>query len=158
MNTTRQLLLGRGRRGGFTMVEIILVVVIIMTLAAVVGPRLVGKSKRAKINTTKIQMSAIKTMLQEFETHSGRFPTTQEGLDALVTRPSGLTENEWPDKYVEKVPLDSFQHPFKYVCPSEHGGDYDLISPGPDGQLGTADDITNFDNPSGSTSGSTPKL
>lgn len=128
----------------FTMVEIILVVMIIMTLAAVVGPRLVGKAKQAKINTTHIQINSVKTALQNFEVQVGRFPTTSEGLDALVKRPSGLTEKEWPDKFMDEMPKDAFGMPFEYKCPSEHDKDFDIISGGPDKKIGTDDDITNF--------------
>jgi general secretion pathway protein G len=132
------------KRRAFTMVEIILVVVIIMTLAAVVGPRLVGKAKQAKINTTKIQMSAIKTALGSFDVAVGRLPSTSEGLEALAKRPSGLSEKEWPDKFMDEVPKDAWGQPFEYKSPSEHGKDYDLISGGPDKKIGTDDDITNF--------------
>lgn len=131
-------------RRGFTMVEIILVVVIIMTLAAVVGPRLTGRARTAKINTTRIQMDAMKGALQGFEVSVGRFPTTSEGLEALVKRPSGLSESEWPDKFMDDLPKDAFGQPFEYKYPSEHGKDYDLISSGPDKKFGTDDDITNY--------------
>lgn len=133
------------RRQAFTMIEIILVIVIIMTLAAVVGPRLVGKSQKAKKDTTRLQMNAVKMALQEFEIHAGRFPTSSEGLDALIKRPSGLSENEWPSRYMDKLPRDSWGEPFNYKYPSDNGMDFDLISSGPDKKMGTDDDITNFE-------------
>ncbi|HOR29574.1 MAG TPA: type II secretion system major pseudopilin GspG [Candidatus Sumerlaeota bacterium] len=139
----------RAHPRGFTLVEIILVVVIVLTLAAVVTPRLVGKSKQAKINTTKIQMNSLKTSLQNFEINAGRFPTTAEGLEALVRKPSGLSDSEWPEKYVDKVPKDAWGNPFEYTCPSEHDLDYDLVSAGPDGQFGSEDDIANYDEDGG---------
>ncbi|MCL5271490.1 MAG: type II secretion system major pseudopilin GspG [bacterium] len=135
----------RGRRNAaFTMIEIILVVMIIMTLMAVVGPRLVGKGKQAKINATKIQMGNIKTALQEFEVNASRFPTTSEGLEALIKKPSDLDDNEWPGKYMDELPKDSWGQPFQYTCPSEHGKDYDLVSAGPNKQFGDDNDITNY--------------
>ena len=143
-------MLVRARRGGFTLMEIILVVMIIMTLVAVIGPNLVGKAKKARINATRIQMNALKTTLQGFETNCDRFPTTSEGLNALVTRPSSLPESRWGDsKYIEKVPKDRWNQDFKYTCPSEHGMDYDLVSAGPDSQFGTKDDIANYDEVTG---------
>ena len=135
----------RSARRGFTLVEIILVVVIILTLAAVVGPRLVGKAKAAKIGTTKIQMANLKASLGEFEVHAGRFPTTAEGLDALLKKPSDLSDDQWTGPYVDSTPKDGFSKPFEYKCPSDHGKDYDITSAGPDGKFGSADDITNFD-------------
>ena len=144
MKTRYRVLSLRARRGGFTLIEIILVVMIIMTLAAVIGPRLVGKSKKAKVNTTKIQMSALKTTLQAFEVNCDRFPTTSEGLKALLTRPSSIPESRWEDKYVDSMPLDAWRKEFKYTCPSAHGMDYDLVSAGSDDQFGTKDDITNY--------------
>ena len=82
-------------RRGFTLVEIILVVVIILTLAAVVGPRLIGVSRKAKIKLTNVQIASLKTSLGQFELHAGRLPTSQEGLDALLTKPSDLDDSQW---------------------------------------------------------------
>jgi general secretion pathway protein G len=130
------------------MIEIILVIVIIMTLAAVVGPRVVGKSQKAKVNTTRIQMNQVKMALQQFEIHATRFPTTSEGLDALMKQPSGLNDDEWPDRYMDKMPKDSWKQPFEYKYPSDHGMDFDLISAGPDKKMGTDDDIANYDDQS----------
>jgi general secretion pathway protein G len=132
------------RRRGFTLMEIILVMVIILTLVSIVGPKLAGKARAAKVNATKIQIANLKTALQNFEIHASRFPTTSEGLDALVKKPSDLSDEEWPDKYMDEVPMDSWGKPFEYKFPSDHGKEYDLISAGPDKQIGTADDITNF--------------
>lgn len=130
---------------GFTMIEILLVIVIIMTLAAVVGPRVVGKSQAARINATKISMQGVKTNLINFELNAGRFPTSSEGLEALIRKPSGLSDEEWPDKYVDSLPRDAWNEPFEYKYPSEHGMDFDLTSKGPDKKLGTEDDVNNWD-------------
>lgn len=135
----------RGRRG-FTLIEIMLVVVIIMIMVAVVGPRLVGQTKRAKIGTTKQQMENLKTALSVFEMHAGRFPTSSEGLRALIEKPSRLDEDEWPDRCLDAnaVPKDAWKNDFNYRCPSDHGMDYDLVSAGPDEEFGTEDDLTNY--------------
>lgn len=150
--------LGRKRQGGFTLVEIMLVVVILLTLAAVVVPKLAGKSKTAKIGTTKVSMSGIKTALGNFEVNVTRFPTTEEGLTALITRPNDIPETAWGDQYLENMPKDAWGNDFKYTCPSEHGRDYDLVSPGPDGKLGTPDDITNYADENQKSGGSSPQL
>jgi general secretion pathway protein G len=134
----------RRARAGFTLVEIILVVMIIMTLVAIVGPRVVSRGKTAKVNATKIQMNSIKTALQQFEIHASRFPTSDEGLEALVKKPGDLTDDEWPDKYMDTVPKDSWHTEFQYKYPSEHGGDFDLISAGPNKKFGDEDDIANY--------------
>jgi general secretion pathway protein G len=137
----------RRRRRGFTLVEIILVTVIILILVSIVGPRLAGRSKKAKISTAKIEMHGIKSALQNFEIHASRFPTQQEGLQALITKPAELDQSEWDGPYLDdrSVPKDPFNHPYKYVYPSEHGNDYDLLSSGPDGNFGSEDDILLFE-------------
>jgi general secretion pathway protein G len=132
-------------RAGFTLMEIMLVMVILLLLVGVVAPRIVGKGKTARINTTKIQINSLKLALQDFEIHASRFPTTSEGLEALVTKPSGLSNDEWPDKYMDEIPFDGWGMPFDYKCPSAHGKEYDIISGGPDKTIGGDDDITNFD-------------
>ena len=134
--------LARGQLG-FSFLEIMLVVVIIGIMVAVVGPRLAGQSKKAKITSTENQMANIKTALGIFEINVGDYPTTQQGLEALVTRPSDVSEDEWVQA-MDEVPRDPWGNDFIYRYPGEHGADYDLISKGPDEQEGTDDDITNF--------------
>lgn len=149
---TQKYLMRRDGRRGFTLMEIILVVVIIMTLMAVVGPKLASQGTRQKENITRIQIQSIKQNLTNFNTQANRYPTTQEGLQALVTKPSSMDDSEWPSQLMEKMPKDGFNHEFKYTCPSEHGMDYDIISSGKDGKFGTNDDITNYDDVKKSTS------
>ena len=132
------------RRRGFTLVEIILVVAIIMTLVGLVGPRLASKAKRAKINATKIEINNIKTALGSFEVNVGDFPSTSQGLKSLVERPSDIPEATWQDRYMDTMPRDSWGKEFRYACPSDKKGkDYDLTSAGPDGKFDSPDDITN---------------
>lgn len=142
---TQVSLMHGNERRGFTLMEIILVVVIIMTLMAVVGPRIVSQGAKQKENITRIQIQSLKANLTNFYTQANRYPTTQEGLQALVTKPSGMDESEWPGQLIDSVPKDGFKHELKYVCPSEHGMDYDIISAGKDGKFGTSDDIANYD-------------
>lgn len=134
----------RRRSSGFTFLEIILVVSIIVILAGIVGPSLVGRSRKAQVSATKTQLSNIQTSLQAFEVAVGRFPTSSEGLQALVTRPSSIDERDW-QRQMDKLPRDAWGEEFKYVYPSNHGLDYDLYSKGPDRTEGTEDDITNWE-------------
>lgn len=128
---------------GFTFLEIILVVAIIGILTAIVGPRLVGRSRQAKVGATRAQINNLQTALQQYEIDMGEFPSTNEGLKALVKRPSGVDEDVW-QQYMDRVPKDAWQEPFAYTYPSNHNMDYDIASKGPDRQDGTEDDISNW--------------
>lgn len=128
---------------GFTFIEIMLVVLIIGILTAVVVPRMVGQSDKARVSATKAQMESLRTALQQFEVRAGRFPTTQEGLEALVKKPSDVTDDEW-DKTMDSVPRDAWKQEFIFKSPGDDGRDFDLISKGKDKQENTDDDLTNF--------------
>jgi len=129
----------------FTFLEIMFVVLIIGIMVAIVTPNLVGKKRKAQIATTKQQMDGLKTALQMYEMTHGEFPTTEQGLDALINRPSEVAEEDWePCLDADAVPSDAWKNEFAYRCPGEHGRYYDLVSPGPDGEEGTEDDITNY--------------
>ena len=134
-------------RSGFTFLEIILVVTIIGILASIVVPRLVGRSTQAKVMATRAQMSTVKTALIIFEMDLARFPTSSEGLLALVNRPSSVPDADYRDGgYVDNLPKDAWGEPFIYKHPSNHGlKDFDLTSKGQDRQEGTEDDINNWD-------------
>ncbi len=134
------------RRGrAFTFLEIMFVVVIIGILLAIVGPRLAGRSRKAKEAATKAQLRNIRVALSSYELNVGEFPTTAQGLKALIERPSEVDEDSWDGPYLEgSVPKDNWNHEFQYRQPGEHNKDYDLWSYGMDGQDGTDDDITNW--------------
>lgn len=136
-------LLKSSKRRGFTLIEIMLVVVIIGILAAVIGPKLTGRTQGARIAATQRSVEALSTALGMFEINAGRFPTTDEGLDALLEKPSDLNDNEWEGPYLKEWPRDAFNEDFIYRSPGELNSDFDLISKGPDKREGTDDDITN---------------
>ncbi|MCZ6563951.1 MAG: type II secretion system major pseudopilin GspG [Deltaproteobacteria bacterium] len=130
---------------GFTLVELMLVVIIIGILVAMVAPRLTGKSQQARIAASQADINAhLSTALDLFELGVGRFPTTQEGLAALRTAPSGA--NGWKGPYLKRdVPNDPWGRKYAYRSPGQHNReDYDLFSYGPDGVEGGDDDVTNW--------------
>lgn len=112
-----------------------------------IGPKLISHRCRCgRVNGTKIEINGnIKTALGQFEVNIGRFPTTAEGLKALVECPSTIPLKDWQDPYMETMPKDSWGKEFRYVCPSTHSGlFYDLASAGSDGRFDTRDDIANY--------------
>lgn len=139
----------RRRQSGFTLIELLLVMVILVVLAGIVLPRFVGRGKQAKITAAKTDIGNISSALQAFEVDNQRFPTDEEGLAALSTQPSGLTE--WHGPYLqakkegEAVPADPWGHPYVYHQPGTHHPEgFDLFSMGEDGREGN-DDVTNWD-------------
>jgi general secretion pathway protein G len=133
----------RVRTRGFTFIEIMLVVLIIGVLMAVVVPKMTGRAKSAKISATKASIRGTSVALQAFEVKAGRFPTSEEGLQALVDKPGDLNEDEWDGPYLEETPRDSWNQEFIYKSPGDQNRDFDLISKGPDKAEGTDDDISN---------------
>jgi general secretion pathway protein G len=137
------------KRGGFTLVEIMVVVVIIGMLAAIIGPRLSDNADQARVTSTRTQISQIEQTLQMFHLNNGFFPSTEQGLRALVEKPTTPPE---PKNYPKggymnskNVPKDAWKNDFIYRCPGERG-DYDIISLGADGKEGGEGvnaDITN---------------
>ncbi|MCX7015650.1 MAG: type II secretion system major pseudopilin GspG [Candidatus Sumerlaeota bacterium] len=134
-------------RSGFTFLEIMLVVVIIGILVALVAPNLTGKTQKAKIAAAQHDIATFGTTLKMFEMQAGRFPSTDEGLKALVEKPGSVDEKDWDGPYLDgNVRQDPWHHDYKYVCPGEKNPKgFDLWSAGPDGNDGTQDDITNWE-------------
>lgn len=132
-------------RKGFTLVEIILVVVIIAALSAMVVPRLVGRSEQAKVSVARSDIdSNISTALKLYELDNGYFPTTEQGLTALRVKPTtNPIPNTWNGPYVEKDPIDPWGNPYVFVSPGSNRPDYDLYSQGKD-PTNEDDDIANW--------------
>ena len=139
----------RKRRSGFTLVEILVVVVILGLLATLVIPRVVGRGEEAKRTATVVQIRALEQALDLYKLDNGFYPTQDQGLDALVSRPNLPPEpqNYRTGGYLKKVPKDPWGREFIYRMPGDHG-EYDLLSYGPDGQEGGEEknkDITNWE-------------
>ena len=131
---------GRIFRRAFTLVEMLLVVTIIGILAALVIPKIVGRSEQARQTAAHADISAIKTALDAFEVDNGFYP---KGIQDLVTAP-GNAKN-WHGPYLDKVPQDPWGNNYLYYFPGKHNsGSYDLLSVGPDGKEGTDDDVGNW--------------
>ena len=129
---------------GFTLIELMLVVIIIGALVAMVMPRLTGRGEQARTSAAKADIQAnIATALKLYELDSGNFPSTEEGLNALLDKPASATN--WNGPYLEKKPIDPWGREYKYRSPGDHRSDYDLYSLGKDGQEGTADDVKNWE-------------
>lgn len=133
-------------RRAFTFIEIMFVVVIIGVLLAVAVPKLTGQSQKAKIKATELAIRNVGVALKRYEMEVGSFPTTSQGLMALIEKPSTVAEGEWGGPYLddETEPKDSWGKKLNYRSPGEHKKDYDLWSNGPDGQEGNDDDVVNW--------------
>ena len=119
---------------GFTLVELIVVVIIIGLLAGLVLPQFIRQEEKAKLRTTKAQIELFGTALDTFRLDVGRYPTTDEGLQALRQKPAGL--ERWDGPYLRKdLPLDPWSKPYAYRSPGEHGP-FDIVSYGADGTPG----------------------
>ncbi len=124
---------------GFTLIELMIVVVILGLLATAIMPRILNRPEQARRAKAKMDIQAISSALALFKTDTGRFPTTGEGLAVLATNP-GIPGYS-ADGYLEKVQVDPWSRPYIYVCPGQHSKDYDLRSYGKDGEDGgTGDD------------------
>jgi len=139
------------RQAGFTLIEIMVVMVIIGLLMALVGPNLIGRSEKAKVQAAQMQIERLGTVLDTFRLDVGRYPSTQEGLQVLVQRPMGV--DRWDGPYLNKgIPKDPWDRPYIYRSPGEAGRPYDLYSLGADGAPGGTDnnrDVTSWGGDSG---------
>ena len=124
------------RSAAFTLVEIMVVVIVIGILAAVIIPQFTGTTTDAKISAAKANVSELESAMERFNVHMDRYPSTEEGLNALVTAPPG-EEQRWRGPYVKVVRNDPWGHPFQYRAPGvHHAASFDLWSRGADGADG----------------------
>jgi len=134
----------RNRRFGFTLIELLVVILILAILAALIVPRVVSKTGDAKIAAAKSDIATMQGALQNFHLDNDRFPTTEEGLQALFTAPASGAPN-WKGPYVTKaVGQDPWLHDYVYQCPGTSGSDsYTLESYGPSGSPGPDNIVEN---------------
>lgn len=146
---------------GFTFIEIMVVVLILAILAGLIIPRFVGRAEEARRTKAVLQIKEIMKALELYRLDNSSYPSTEQGLEALVIRPTGEPEPVKWKQYIDKVPLDPWKRPFVYVCPGQDHNPaanleneeieqlytrFDLSSLGPDG-VESADDIKSWDLP-----------
>lgn len=122
---------------GFTLLELLVVVVIIGLLAGFVAPRYFDQVGKSKSKVTKAQIDSLEKALDQYRLDLGHYPTTELGLGALISKPSTENETKWQGPYLKKaLPNDPWGRPYLYRSPGEGAREYDLFSLGADGQLG----------------------
>jgi len=122
---------------GFTLIEIMVVVIIIGLLAAVIVPQVISKVDEARVAKAKQDIQSLETALTMFRLDNSKYPTTEQGLAALTTQPTDPTIRHWrPGGYLQHVSKDPWGNDYQYVYPGTHGREYDLFSLGADGQPG----------------------
>ena len=122
---------------GFTLIEIMVVVIILSILAGIIIPRIAGRPEEARRAKAAVQIKQIEGALNLFKIDNGFYPSTDQGLEALTAMPeTGEIPKNWKEGgYLKKVPTDPWGNPYLYLSPGEHG-DFDIISYGSDGQEG----------------------
>jgi len=130
-----QALIARRQSRGFTLLELMVVIVIIGVLAALIAPSVLSKVGQAKITAAQSDISSLMNALKMYKLDNGRYPTADQGLQALVAKPtSGTVPGNW-HSYLDKLPDDPWHHPYQYANPGVHG-EIDVFSFGADGQPG----------------------
>jgi len=122
---------------GFTLIEIMVVVIIIGLLAAVIVPQVISKVDEAKVAKAKSDIQALEAAITMFRLDNSKFPTTEQGLQSLVQQPTDPSIRHWrAGGYIQRISKDPWGNDYQYVFPGSHGKEYDLFSMGADGQPG----------------------
>ena len=133
------------KHSGFTLLELLVVMVIIGLLAGIVAPRYFSQVGKSRVKAARAQIDSLDKALEQFRIDTGRLPSTEEGLAALNSAPPGMTN--WEGPYLKRaVPPDPWGHPYVYVQPGTHQNDFDLESYGRDGQPGGSDEDADLGN------------
>ncbi len=149
MQPTAQTKPRKSRRRGFTLIEVMIAIAIVVALIAIVGVNVIGQRDTANLGQAKIQMSNIQSAMDNFYLKFNRYPSEDEGIEVLwnVQALDAQTEEDeakWERFLTKATPNDLWGNPWNYRAESEYGLRYDLWSNGPDGEEGTDDDITNW--------------
>jgi len=140
----------QSKRAGFTLIEMLVVLAILVLLMSMVGPRILGSRKKADINTAKSQIGMFQASLETYNLDMKPYPETEQGLTALVETPAkDDTATKWDGPYITKsnIPKDPWGNDYQYEFPPTHGKDKDapdIWSLGPDGEDGTEDDVVSW--------------
>ena len=130
---------------GFTLLELLVVVAIIAMLAGYVGPKYFAQLGKSEVGVAKAQIDSFEKALDQFRLDTGHYPTTEQGLQALIKQPSG--ETKWVGPYLKKdIPLDPWGRAYQYTAPSTNGKEFEVMSFGKDGVAGGINenaDLTN---------------
>ena len=127
----------RASQRGFTLIEIMVVVIIIGLLAAVIVPQVINKVDEARISKAKADIQSLETALTMYRLDNSKYPTTDQGLQALVVQPTDPSIRHWRiGGYLQRVSKDPWGNDYGYTFPGTHGREYDLFTLGADGQPG----------------------
>jgi general secretion pathway protein G len=143
------------RQDGMTLIEIMIVIAILGMLVSIVGIAVIGRLQEGRIGAAQTQMASFKTALDLYNRDCGKYPSTGEGLNSLVTKPGNCSR--WkPYLTQQTIPLDPWSNPYEYFYPGTHGQEIEIISKGPDGSLNTQDDVVSWNQDGGAVAGGNP--